>query len=278
MSPLRRKRRHRAAQLIGLVGGEPGARRWRSASPVPGTAARPGSCPARARSSGGRIVDRLHAVAAAQIGMDHVALDRPGPDDRDLDHQIVEFFGLEPRQHAHLGAALDLEHADRIGLATACRRPRVARPGSSASVIGARRVAARSGRTPCGCRSACRAPACRSSACSSASRSSLSHSMTVRSSIAAFSIGTSSSSGPRVMTKPPTCCDRWRGKPISAPASSSARRRSRSAGSSPASRTRSSRSRSLVPAPHHAGQRGDRHRPTGPAPCRPRGSRRAGDR
>ena len=49
----------------------------------------------------------------------------------------------------------------------------------------------------------------------SASRSSLSHSIMVRSSIAAFSIGTSSSSRPRVMTKPPTCCDRWRGKPMS---------------------------------------------------------------
>ena len=49
----------------------------------------------------------------------------------------------------------------------------------------------------------------------SASRSSLSHSMTVRSSIAAFSIGTTSSSRLRVMTKPPTCWDRWRGKPIS---------------------------------------------------------------
>ena len=53
----------------------------------------------------------------------------------------------------------------------------------------------------------------------SASRSSLSHSMTVRSSIAAFSIGTISSSRLRVMTKPPTCCDRWRGKPISSSAS-----------------------------------------------------------
>ena len=35
-------------------------------------------------------IDRLLAVAAAQIGMDHVALDRARPDDRHLDHQIVE--------------------------------------------------------------------------------------------------------------------------------------------------------------------------------------------
>ena len=45
----------------------------------------------------------------------------------------------------------------------------------------------------------------------SASRSSLSHSTMVRSSIAPFTIGTTSSSRLRVMTKPPTCWERWRG-------------------------------------------------------------------
>src|SRR3546814_16017391 len=48
--------------------------------------------------------------------MDHVTLDRPGADDRDLDHQIVEAFGLDARQHRHLRPALDLEDAQRIGL------------------------------------------------------------------------------------------------------------------------------------------------------------------
>ena len=48
----------------------------------------------------------------------------------------------------------------------------------------------------------------------SVSMSSLSHSMKVRSSMAALPIGTVSSSGPRVSTKPPTCWERWRGKPI----------------------------------------------------------------
>ena len=33
----------------------------------------------------------LLALAPAQIGMDHVALDRAGPDDRDLDDDVVEF-------------------------------------------------------------------------------------------------------------------------------------------------------------------------------------------
>ena len=49
--------------------------------------------------------------------------------------------------------------------------------------------------------------------------SSLSHSITVRSSIAAFSIGTISHSGPRVITMPPVCWPRCLGKPSSSPAS-----------------------------------------------------------
>ena len=49
--------------------------------------------------------------------MDHVALDRPRPDDRDLDDQVVEAARLQPRQHVHLRPALDLEHAERIALA-----------------------------------------------------------------------------------------------------------------------------------------------------------------
>ena len=49
--------------------------------------------------------------------MHHLALDRPGPDDRHLDHEIVEAARLQPRQHAHLRPAFDLEHADGVGLA-----------------------------------------------------------------------------------------------------------------------------------------------------------------
>ena len=47
--------------------------------------------------------------------MHHVALDRAGAHDRHLDDEIVELFRLEARQHRHLRAALDLEHADRVG-------------------------------------------------------------------------------------------------------------------------------------------------------------------
>ena len=49
-----------------------------------------------------------------QIGMHHVALDRPGTDDRDLDHQVIKRARLQARQHVHLRAALDLEHAERF--------------------------------------------------------------------------------------------------------------------------------------------------------------------
>ena len=59
----------------------------------------------------------LHAVAPAQVGMHHVALDRPRPHDRHLDHEIIEAARLEARQHRHLRSALDLEHADGIGAA-----------------------------------------------------------------------------------------------------------------------------------------------------------------
>ena len=75
-------------------------------------------------SSGGPCVGvgageghRLLAGAALEIGMDHVALDRPRPDDRDLDDQVVEAARLQARQHVHLRPALDLEHAERIALA-----------------------------------------------------------------------------------------------------------------------------------------------------------------
>ncbi len=47
--------------------------------------------------------------------MHRPALDGPGPDQRDLHHQVVEDPGPQPRQGGHLGPRLDLEHAHRIG-------------------------------------------------------------------------------------------------------------------------------------------------------------------
>ena len=58
----------------------------------------------------------LLLAPAAQVGMHHAALDRTRAHDGDLDHQVVEILGLQARQHAHLRARLDLEHADGVGL------------------------------------------------------------------------------------------------------------------------------------------------------------------
>ena len=63
------------------------------------------------------VVHRLDPLLAAQIGVDHVALDRAGADDRDLDHQVVEFVRPQPGQHVHLRPGFDLEDAQRIGAA-----------------------------------------------------------------------------------------------------------------------------------------------------------------
>ena len=66
---------------------------------------------------GARVRDRLFARAPAQVGMHHVALDRTRADDRDFDHQVVVRTRPQPRQHRHLRARLDLEHAHRVGVA-----------------------------------------------------------------------------------------------------------------------------------------------------------------
>ena len=48
--------------------------------------------------------------------MDHIADDRSRADDCDLHDDIVEVVGTHSRQARHLCAALDLKHADRVGL------------------------------------------------------------------------------------------------------------------------------------------------------------------
>ena len=91
----------------------------------------------------------------------------------------------------------------------------------------------------------------------SGSRSSLSHSMTVRSSIAAFSIGTSSDNGPRVITKPPTCCERWRGKPTSSRGEVERQAQGAVGGVEPGLAHPLVGDRVVAPAPDDAGERGD---------------------
>lgn len=64
-----------------------------------------------------RVVHRLLAVPASQIGVHRPALDRAGTDERDLDDEIVEAAGQQSRQGVELRAALHLEHADGVGAA-----------------------------------------------------------------------------------------------------------------------------------------------------------------
>ena len=63
-----------------------------------------------------RIRHGLAAAPASNVGMHHVAHDRSGADDRHLHDEVVEALGPDARERRHLGAALDLEHADRVGL------------------------------------------------------------------------------------------------------------------------------------------------------------------
>src|SRR5258707_14198180 len=52
------------------------------------------------------IDDRLLALAASQIGMDHVALHRARPDDRDPDEKTIELARLVSMQQRNRGAQL----------------------------------------------------------------------------------------------------------------------------------------------------------------------------
>ena len=63
------------------------------------------------------IRDLLLTVAAPEVRVHRTALDRAGPDQRDLHHEVVEVAGPQPRQRGHLRPALHLEHADGVGRA-----------------------------------------------------------------------------------------------------------------------------------------------------------------
>ena len=129
-------------------------------------------------------------------GWTALALDRPRPDERDLDRQVVEVLRARAQQALHLRAALDLEVADGVRAAGSRRR----RPG--------RRAGSARGRSSCRCsraiwstqsstaesiprpsRSIFRKPA--------SAHESLSHWQICRPSIAAGCTGTSSTSGRR---------------------------------------------------------------------------------
>ena len=202
----------------------------------------------------------------------------PGRTIATCDDEVVEFSRLEARQHVHLRPALDLEDADRIALLQhVVDRLIVLRDG----------VRARSALPPCRGDQVERLADAGQHAerqhidlhHAEVSMSSLSHSMKVRSFMAALPIGTSSSSRPRVSTKPPTCWERWRGKPRSSVGE--ARPPARSAGlfgSRPASRDLRSVDARRPSSPQTVPPSARSHPRSGPAPCRPRGWRCAGDR
>ena len=120
--------RHGAAELVGLAGAEAGA----DHGDLHGLLLKQRHAERLAEHAlqlGLGKLDRLLAFPAAQIGMDHVALDRAGPDDGHLDDEVIEGPRLDARQHRHLRAAFDLEDAQRVGAADHFVGARDPRPG-----------------------------------------------------------------------------------------------------------------------------------------------------
>ncbi len=112
---------------------------------------------------GGGKRHRLQPLPPAQIGMHHVALDRPRPHDGDLDDEIVE---LRP---ASAAAASTSAPGSRSGTRRWCRRAGSSRrrkppPAAASRAAASARNAFRANGNPWPARSACRAPARRSSA------------------------------------------------------------------------------------------------------------------
>ena len=68
------------------------------------------------RRLGGGIFDLLLSITPPQIRVDHIALNRAGADNRDLDNEVVKLFGLQARQHVDLRAAFNLKCADAVAL------------------------------------------------------------------------------------------------------------------------------------------------------------------
>src|SRR5690606_28735962 len=60
------------------------------------------------------VLHRLLPPPSLEIGVDHFSDDGTGPDDGDLDDEVVVAPGQQPAQHVHLGTGLDLEGSDRV--------------------------------------------------------------------------------------------------------------------------------------------------------------------
>ena len=106
---------HRAAQLIGLAGREASRHHGQPHGLLLEERHTERLFQHRANGVAGKR-HRLRARPTPQVGMHHVALNRPGPYDRHLDDEVVETGRPEPGQHAHLCPALDLKHSHGVGL------------------------------------------------------------------------------------------------------------------------------------------------------------------
>ena len=110
------KRRHGAAQAVSLGGGKSGGDNGNTHGLF--LKQRHAECFAQHfLQFFRRKLDRLLAIAAAQIRMHHIALYRPGAHNRHFHNKVVKIARLEARQHIHLGAALDLKHTNRFSAA-----------------------------------------------------------------------------------------------------------------------------------------------------------------
>ena len=218
-------------------------------------------------------------LPSAQIGMDHVPLDRPGADDRDLDDQVVEVFGPQPRQHAHLRPALDLEHADRVGRADHVVDGRVLRRGWSAQRPGAsRRQMTALEQVEALARSQVSIPSASTSTFKipSASMSSLSHSITCGPAIAAFSIGHHLAQRPAGHHHAADVLAQMARETRAAPRRAPARARpSGRSGSRPARAAALLVDAAVPTSPRSCRPARRPCHPTGPSPCRRRARRRA---
>ncbi len=112
---------HRPAQALRLGGGEAGEgdRHFEDLLLVDDRAERLGQHRPQRLVLIGDLVAGVFALALAAlyVWMHGAALDRAGPDQRHLHGDVVEVARLGARQHLHLGAALDLEDAGRLGAA-----------------------------------------------------------------------------------------------------------------------------------------------------------------
>ena len=147
--------------------------------------------------------------------MHHAALDRPGPHDRDLDHQVVEACAASGAAASTSARAIRSGTRRRVGALDHVVDGADPRPGCPAS----RSVVPRS------CRHHVERAADRRQ---HAEREHVDLEQAQRVEVVLVPLddacarasprsrpAPAASSRPRAITKPPTCCDRWRGKPSS---------------------------------------------------------------